>query len=76
MGLFDRFRRRVEEADQERGITAEEGTEQAEQAIATREQTRIEAPRTEERGAEPSQRVSEWDEIDDELEDPFSIPTT
>ncbi|MBR79608.1 MAG: signal recognition particle-docking protein FtsY [Euryarchaeota archaeon] len=76
MGLFDRFRRRVEEADQEKGITAEEGTEQAEQAIAMREQTHREAPRPEEKGAEPNQRVSEWDEIDDELEDPFSIPTT
>ena len=29
MGLFDRFRKRIEEAEEESGITAEEGSEEA-----------------------------------------------
>ena len=76
MGLFDRFRKRVEEADYETGITAEEGTEQAEEALAEREQTLREAPPTEEKETAPDQTVSEWDEIDDEVVDPFSKPTS
>ena len=76
MGLFDRFRKRVEDSDQENGITAEEGTEQAEHAIATREQTRRVVSRTYEMETAPDQRASEWDEIDDEVEDPFSKPTS
>ena len=44
MGLFDRFRRRVEEADQENGITAGDGAKEAEEAIAKREEAFRETP--------------------------------
>ena len=36
MGLFDRFRRRIEEAEEESGITAEEGSEEAANATKSR----------------------------------------
>ena len=71
MGLFDKFRNRVVEAEKEVGITAEEGSEEAKQAITKRkialskkinhapEKSVIEEPK------------SEWDEIEDDIEDPF-----
>lgn len=76
MGLFDRFKRRVEETEESHGITVEENTAEALEALAERD-------RLQKRGAtpEPSAEIpapesqSEWDEIeDDELDDPFSAP--
>ncbi len=76
MGLFDRFKRRVEETEESHGITVEEDTTEALEALAERD-------RLQKRGAtpEPSAEIpapesqSEWDEIeDDELDDPFSAP--
>jgi fused signal recognition particle receptor len=76
MGLFDRFKRRVEETEESHGITVEENTAEALEALAERD-------RLQKHGAtpEPSAEIpapesqSEWDEIeDDELDDPFSAP--
>ena len=76
MGLFDRFKRRVEETEESPGITVEENTAEALEALAERD-------RLQKHGAtpEPSAEIpapesqSEWDEIeDDELDDPFSAP--
>jgi fused signal recognition particle receptor len=76
MGLFDRFKRRVEETEESHGITVEEDTTEALEALAERD-------RLQKHGAtpEPSAEIpapesqSEWDEIeDDELDDPFSAP--
>ena len=43
MGLFDRFRRKIVEAEEESGITAEEGSAEAERAIAFREKAKRDA---------------------------------
>ena len=74
--MFDRFKRRVEETEESHGITVEEDTTEALEALAERD-------RLQKHGAtpEPSAEIpapesqSEWDEIeDDELDDPFSAP--
>jgi len=78
MGLFDRFKKRVIETDQKIGITAEEGSTEAEEALETRKQNLIEKPEetpTREQNTTPEE--SAWDEFDeDELEDPFANPKT
>ena len=75
MGLFDRFRKKVEQADDDKTFMAEEGSELAEKAIAVREaalRSMNQADKTAERPMEPQ---SEWDEFDEEIADPFSTPT-
>tara|TARA_Y100000588_G_scaffold264411_1_gene279194 strand:- start:1752 stop:3005 length:1254 start_codon:yes stop_codon:yes gene_type:complete len=74
MGLFDRFRRRVEEADQEIGITAGDGSKEAEEAIAKREEAFRETPPTKEENVKSEHRESKWEELDDDAEDPFFKP--
>ena len=37
MGLFDRFRKRIKQADEDYGITAEDGSAEAEHALQKRE---------------------------------------
>ena len=37
MGLFDRFRKKIKQADEDNGITAEDGSAEAEQALRKRE---------------------------------------
>ena len=67
MGLFDRFKRRVEETEEAHGITVEEDTTEALEALAERD-------RLQKHGAtpEPSAEIpapesqSEWDEIEDD----------
>ena len=75
MGLFDRFRKKVEQADDDKTFMAEEGSELAEKAIAVREaalRSMNQANKTPER---PVETQSEWDEFDEEIADPFSTPT-
>ena len=75
MGLFDRFRKKVEQADDDKTFMAEEGSELAEKAIAVREaalRSMNQANKTPER---PMETQSEWDEFDEEIADPFSTPT-
>ena len=75
MGLFDRFRKKVEQADDDKTFMAEEGSELAEKAITVREaalRSMNQADKTPER---PTETQSEWDELDDEIADPFSTPT-
>ena len=75
MGLFDRFKKKVEETEAGIGITAEEGSPEALEAIALRkEAARIEAERVEEELQAPPTPTDEWDEVEDEPEDPFSKP--
>ena len=76
MGLFDRFRRRVEEADDAIGITVEEESVEAKDAIAKREEALREEPKIEAEQIEPEQNQSDWEEFVDEVEDPFSKPTS
>ncbi|MBV13615.1 MAG: signal recognition particle-docking protein FtsY [Actinobacteria bacterium] len=75
MGLFDRFKKRVEETEEAHGITAEEGTAEALEALAERDRLQKREARPEPTGAPPPTKGnSEWDDIDEELADPFSSP--
>jgi len=75
MGLFDRFRKKVKQADDDSSIMAEEGSEEADQAIAVREAVLRRLNQTVNQLEEPSESASEWDDFDDEISDPFSGPT-
>tara|TARA_B110000263_G_scaffold60659_1_gene52103 strand:- start:448 stop:1698 length:1251 start_codon:yes stop_codon:yes gene_type:complete len=75
MGLFDRFRKKVNQADDDSSIMAEEGSEEANQAIAVREAVLRRLNQTVNQLEEPSESASEWDDFDDEISDPFSGPT-
>ncbi len=75
MGLFDRFRKKVEQADDDKTFMAEEGSELAEKAIADREAALRSMNQEDKTPEGPIETQSEWDEFDDEIADPFSIPT-
>ncbi|MED5273558.1 MAG: signal recognition particle-docking protein FtsY [Candidatus Thermoplasmatota archaeon] len=80
MGLFDRFRKKVKHAEEDLGITVEEGTAEAEEALQIREDIedmrllRREKERRE-RSKEDTESGSEWDDFEDDFEDPFLRPT-
>ena len=76
MGLFDRFKRRVEEAEEAHGITVEEETTEAAEALVERDRLQRRGATPELSAEIPAQAArSEWDEIeDDEPDDPFSAP--
>ena len=75
MGLFDRFRRKIVEAEEESGITSEEGSAEAERAIAFREKAKRDATeKREEFTPHAEQSPPIWEEADEEIEDPFSKP--
>ena len=76
MGLFDRFRKKVNQAHDDTSFIAEEGTELAERAIAEREAALRNMNKAEDPAEEPAEEQdSEWDEFDDDIEDPFATPT-
>ena len=75
MGLFDKFRKRVVEAEKEVGITAEEGSEEAKHAITKREIALSKKITQEPEKSANKEPKSEWDDIEDEIEDPFQIIT-
>ena len=74
MGLFDRFRKKVKQADDDATFMAEAGSEMAEKAIADREAALSRIAQTDETTQESTETDSEWDEFEDEIADPFSIP--
>jgi fused signal recognition particle receptor len=74
MGLFDRFRKKVKQADDDTTFMAEAGSEMAEKAIADREVALSRIAQTDETIQEPTETDSEWDEFEDEIVDPFSTP--
>jgi len=75
MGLFDRFRKKVRQTDDDPTFMAAEGSELAEKAIAEREAALSKMKKSDKITEEPIETDSEWDEIDDELADPFTTPT-
>ena len=76
MGLFDRFRQKVKQADDDKTFMTEEGSEPAEKAIADREAA-LRSMNQEDKTSEGQiEAQSEWDEFDDEISDPFSTPTS
>ena len=82
MGLFDRFRKKIKQADEDNGITAEDGSAAAEQALRKRESLEEGRRKTREQGDSEkegnskTEPKSEWDEFEDEVEDPFQKPSS
>ena len=81
MGLFDRFRKKVKQAEEEVGITVDDGSAEAEEALQTREFLEAELRRTLDQTQEGNEngqatdQESEWDDFEAE-EDPFQRPTS
>ena len=75
MGLFDRFRKKVKQADDDKTFMTEEGSELAEKAIADREAALRSMNQADKTPEGPIETQSEWDEFDDEIADPLSTPT-
>ncbi len=75
MGLFDRFRKKVKQTDNDSSFMAAEGSELAEKAIAEREAAIKRMRQSDETQEEKIETDSEWDEFDDEIADPFATPT-
>ena len=75
MGLFDRFRKKVKQADDDKTFMTEEGSELAEKAIADREAALRSMNQADKTPEGPIENQSKWDEFDDEITDPFSTPT-
>ena len=76
MGLFDRFRKKVKQADDDTSFMTDEGSELAEKAIAEREAALRSMNQKEKAPEEKPEPASEWDDFDDEITDPFAAPTT
>ena len=82
MGLFDRFRKKIRQADEDFGITAEDGSAEADQALQEREILEQELRKRREQedpgmgGKSETEPKSEWDEFHDEVEDPFQGPVS
>ena len=82
MGLFDRFRKKIRQADEDFGITAEDGSAEADQALQEREILEEELRKKREKedpgrgGKSETEPKSKWDEFHDEVEDPFRGPVS
>lgn len=76
MGLFDRFRKKVIQADEEVGLTAEEGTKEADEAIAKRGAAL--RKEKEEQHKEENEKApdSQWDDFEVAIDDPFQKTTS
>ena len=75
MGLFDRFRKKVKQADEDTSFMTEEGSELAEKAIAEREAA-LRSMSEEDKAPEGKiENDSEWDDFEDDIADPFATPT-
>jgi fused signal recognition particle receptor len=75
MGLFDRFRKKVKQADDDKTFMTEDGSELAEKAIADRKAALRIMNQADETSEGPIVTQSEWDEFDDDIADPFSTLT-
>ncbi|HCV23436.1 MAG TPA: signal recognition particle-docking protein FtsY [Candidatus Latescibacteria bacterium] len=77
MGLFDRFRKRVIETEENQELTAEEDSPEAEEAMAKREEL-AQAATSREGVSQPAPQATEdqWDEPMDDVADPFAAPMT
>ena len=75
MGLFDRFRKKVKQADEDTSFMTEEGSELAEKAIAEREAALRSMSEEDKAPEEEIENDSEWDDFEDDIADPFATPT-
>jgi len=76
MGLFDRFRKKVKQAEGDSSIMAEEDSMEAKKALAERDEALRVLNRIEDIPVESVQTASEWDDFDDDISDPFSTPAS
>ena len=76
MGLFDRFRKKVKQAEDESSIMVEENTTEAMKAIAERDEALRKMSQMMTETAEAVHVESKWDEFDEEISDPFSTPSS
>ena len=74
MGLFDRFRKKVKQADEDTSFMTEEGSELAEKAIAEREAALRSMSEEDKAPEEEIENDSEWDDFEDDIADPFATP--
>ncbi|MBU38317.1 MAG: signal recognition particle-docking protein FtsY [Euryarchaeota archaeon] len=74
MGLFDRFRKKVKQTDDDYSFLADEDSELAEKAIAEREAALRSMNQREKAPEEKAEPDSEWDDFEDEIVDPFATP--
>ena len=75
MGLFDRFKKRVEEIEKSEGITADENSQEAIEALEQRKNFQQKMP--EHQSLEQIDEISvsdKWEEYDSEILDPFTAP--
>ena len=75
MGLFDRFRKKVKQADDDTSFMTEEGSELAEKAIVEREAALRSMNQEVKAPEEKTETDSEWDDFEDDIVDPFATPT-
>ena len=76
MGLFDRFRKKVKQAEGDSSIMAEEDSMEAKKALAERDEALRVLNRIEDIPVESVQTASEWDDFDAGISDPFSTPAS
>ena len=75
MGLFDRFRKKVKQADEDTSFMTEEGSELAEIAIAEREVALRSMSEEDKAPEEELENDSEWVDFAAVIADPFATPT-
>ena len=77
MGLFDRFKKRVEETEKAEGITADENSPEAIEALEIRQRLQEKIPiKKNIETIDDSHIIDNWEEYDSELHDPFAEPTS
>ena len=77
MGLFDRFKKRVEETEKAEGITAAENSPEAMEALEIRQRLQEKIPiKKNIETIDDSHIIDNWEEYDSELHDPFAKPTS
>ena len=75
MGLFDRFKKRVEETEKNLGITVDENSPEAMEALEKRKHLQKNLPNKKNIETEYNREIKDkWEEYDTELNDPFTTP--
>ena len=77
MGLFDRFKKRVEETEKKLGITVDENSPEAMEALEKRKELQKNLPNKKNIETVYSTETNDkWEEYDTELIDPFTTPSS
>ena len=77
MGLFDRFKKRVEETEKKLGITVDEDSPEAMEALEKRKELQKNLPNKKNiETVYNTETNDKWEEYDTELIDPFTTPSS